>query len=258
MSDLLDLALRAAAEAGELILEVYRSGDMDVRSKEDRSPLTRADLAADGRILEILRRSGLPCVTEETCPPYRERRAWKRLWMIDPLDGTKDFIAKNGEFTVNIALIEGERPVLGVVLAPALGLLYYAREGMGAFKREGQSEPQTIRNERRGPARTAAESRFHGGPDLDEFCARHGIVERRAYGSALKFGKIAEGEVDVYPRLAGSKEWDIAAGHRIAVEAGCRVVSLETGSEPWYNKPELSNPPFLVVGRGTTVDQFKF
>lgn len=257
MTALLDLALRAAEEAGELILDIYRSQDLGMRVKDDHSPLTKADLAADRRILEILRSSGLPCVTEESCPPYGERRGWKRLWMIDPLDGTKDFIARNGEFTVNIALIEGGRPVLGVVHAPALSLFYYAREGLGAFKREGQGKARAIRNERIGPARTAAESRFHGGPDLDEFCARHGIVERRAYGSALKFGKVAEGEVDIYPRFSGSKEWDIAAGHRIAVEAGCRVVSLETGSEPWYNKPELSNPPFLVVGRGTTVDQFK-
>jgi 3'(2'), 5'-bisphosphate nucleotidase len=238
----LDVARAAATRAGAAILEVYRSGDFATREKSDRSPVTRADETADRLILEALAASGIPCVTEESCPPYETRKSWRRLWLIDPLDGTKDFLAKNDEFTVNIALVEEGRPVLGVVYAPALNLLYDAAQGKGARK-----NGRPIQNHRQGPGIIAAMSRFHETPESVKWCRENGVTERRKYGSALKFGKLAEGEVDVYPRFAGSKEWDTAAGHCLLLEAGCRIAPGLA-----YNKPDIHNPHFIAAGPGFT------
>jgi 3'(2'), 5'-bisphosphate nucleotidase len=247
---LLDDCLAIARQAGEAILEIYTS-EFAVTRKDDDTPLTQADLAAHRLILERLGNlePRLPCLSEESAQiPYSVRRSWTRYWLIDPLDGTKEFVKRNGEFTVNIALIEEGAPILGVVHAPALRLCYCAARGLGAFRvRDGAR--QAIHTRRTPPQPTLVVSKSHRDAALDAFLARlppHQAVSR---GSSLKFCLVAEGAADFYPRTGPTSEWDTAAGQCIAEAAGAQVLTLPDWQPLRYNrKDSLLNPSFAVIG----------
>jgi 3'(2'), 5'-bisphosphate nucleotidase len=241
-----------AMEAGRRILDVYER-DFDVDHKEDSSPLTEADSAAHEVIVNGLTRltPDIPVLSEESgAVDYDKRSGWPRFWLVDPLDGTKQFIERQGEFTVNIALVEGNRPVLGVVYVPVLGLSYYACRGGGAFKQKAECRPDAIRARRyAGGKPIVAASRSHAGERLKDFLESVGEHDLVSMGSALKFCLVAEGTADVYPRLGPTMEWDTAAAQCVIEEAGGRVTDWH-GRPLVYNKPDLHNPWFVVVGAG--------
>lgn len=244
-----------AREAGAAILEVYQR-EFSIQEKADRSPLTEADRRSNELILTALQNiyPDIPCLSEETnALDYSERRNWTRCWIIDPLDGTKEFIKKNGEFTVNIALVAAGVPVLGVVYQPCGDVLYQADAAHGASKSVAGSAPVQLRG---GPhyldldtVRVVA-SRSHMTPETESFVEnlrRSGrTVEFTSSGSSLKICRVAEGAADVYPRYAPTMEWDTAAAHALAMHAGRRVTHWQTGEALSYNKPDLLNPWFLV------------
>ncbi len=244
-----------ARKAGEAILEVYGT-DFDVRQKADASPVTEADLAAHRVIANALaeRYPEIPVLSEESSEQdsYELRRHWSRFWMVDPLDGTKEFIKRNGQFTVNIALIENSRPRAGVVYAPALKLLYCGELGRGAFKIEGSAAPQRLTPPppSDGDRLVIAGSLSHPTPEMDAFIAesraRYKEVEFVAMGSSLKICMVADGRVDVYPRFGPTMEWDTAAAHAVASAAGRKVLRYGSDQELSYNKPDLHNDWFLV------------
>lgn len=246
-----------AVEAGQAILEVY-ARDFDVVTKEDSSPLTEADERSNAIIVRGLKQltegGDLPIISEETrLMPYEVRRDWDLLWLVDPLDGTKEFIKKNGEFTVNIALVKDGLPVLGVIYVPVAGTVYYAIEGRGAWKRQaGKDERLHVRSRRDGDKLLIVASRSHNSPEVEAWVAdkkrEYGEVDYVAAGSSLKFCLLAEGRADAYPRLAPTMEWDTGAGHVIAREAGARVLVHGEDRELSYNKENLLNPHFVVLG----------
>ena len=247
---LLPAIVALAREAGLLIMQIYE-GEVAVWRKGDDSPLTAADLAAHRHLMEGLARltPPLPCLSEEGADiPFAERRGWIRYWLIDPLDGTSEFVQRNGEFTVNIALIEAGRPVLGVVHAPVLATTYSAAAGAGAWKQVGDATPIPLRTvPTRKPPRLLT-SRSHRSPELETLITRLPAHEIVNIGSALKFGLVAEGGADLYPRLGPTAEWDTAAGQCIVEQAGGSVTHI-TGSPLRYNtKESLINPHFLVAG----------
>ena len=268
----LDHAIRAAFAAGREILDVY-ARPINVELKEDHSPLTEADKRAHEAIVRELGPTGLPVLSEEgrSIGP-EQRQHWSRYWLVDPLDGTKEFVKRNGEFTVNIALMErdGEplsslgsaRPLAGVLYVPVMDRLYFAWPGQGAYRLEqaatfgSSSAYELIPRAQRLPmptARTAftiVASRSHASPDTDAFIQRmrdqHGDVALTSMGSALKICLVAEGAADAYPRYAPTMEWDTAAGHAIANEAGKALIDVTTNAPLRYNKHDLVNPWFIV------------
>lgn len=253
---LLMQAVTIAKAAGEIILDHYRADSYDVSIKDDKSPVTAADLASDRYIKSELHNTKIPIISEESeCDPAT-RRSLKRFWLVDPLDGTKDFISRNGEFTVNIALIEDHSPVLGVIYAPAIDTLYYAQKNGGSYLEMNGSAEKLPFTHREGNVVTI--SRQHLSHTGREFLALNGITDVEQKGSSLKFGILAEGRATLYPRFEGSMEWDIAAGHIIATEAGCRIVDLVTGREPTYNKESLFNNPFIAFAPHVDYAGLKF
>jgi 3'(2'), 5'-bisphosphate nucleotidase len=246
----IDDILRIARKAGDAIMAVYAKKDFGIEWKEDVSPLTRADIAANDVIIKGLKElpGGLPVLSEESREvPYAARRNWKSYWLVDPLDGTKEFIKRNDEFTVNIALIEDTRPVLGVVYAPALGVIYYSVRGRGAFRLRdgGEAEPIAVRTGGPGRLKIVA-SRSHAGKTLEAFLAKIGEYDSVSMGSSLKFCLIAEGSADFYPRFGPTMEWDTGAAQCVVEEAGGEVTDL-SGTPLRYNKPDLMNPDFVVT-----------
>lgn len=250
--DLLDI-IAIARKAGEAILEVYQQ-DFDVHRKHDNSPLTQADLAAHNIIESGL--SGLipelPVLSEESADiPFSTRRQWPAYWLVDPLDGTREFIKRNGEFTVNIALIEHHQPVMGVVYAPVPDLLFYATAGLGAFRQSPGESAQPIQARAFDQGRiTVAGSRSHAGEDLLRFLERIGPHELISMGSSLKICMVAEGRADVYPRLGPTSEWDTAAAQCVLEEAGGRLVGMDGHSFRYNAKESILNPHFFAVGAG--------
>ncbi len=251
LTPLVEPVVAMAVEAGDAILEVYAT-DFDVQNKEDESPLTQADLASHKRIvagLEALT-PDVPIISEESgLPDYETRRRWERYWLIDPLDGTKEFVNRNGEFTVNIALIDNHRPLLGVVHVPVKNKTYVGCAGAGSNVREAGGEPREIR-----VAPTSGEpvrvvgSRSHRGASLDALLDNLGDYDMVPMGSSLKFCVIAEGAADIYPRLGPTSEWDTAAAQAVVEQAGGVVLELD-GSPLSYNaKDDILNPHFLVAG----------
>lgn len=251
MHDLLEQVLEIAYEADNAIMSVY-ARDFSVELKGDNSPLTEADQAAH----EVITRGltgltlQLPILSEEDTDGFAGVDSDGRYWLVDPLDGTKEFIKRNDEFTVNIALIENGRPVLGVVTAPALGIAYLAAEGVGAFKVEnGQRHAIQV------AGKPAADkewrvmgSRSHPSPDLAAWLDKLGRHQVQPMGSSLKFGLIAEGKADVYPRLGPTCLWDTAAAHAIVLLAGGRVETLQGEPLSYANPDEKRNPHFVVWG----------
>ena len=236
-----------AREAGAAAMEHYHAG-VAVAHKGDKGPVTAADHAAHDVIQRALTEwdPSIPVISEEgDIPGYETRREWRRFWLVDPLDGTKEFIQRNGEFTVNIALIEQGVPVLGVIYAPALDLMYYGGDGLGSWKREEQRAPQRItsRPPHPGHGLVVAESRSHPSAELEEYLKTVRVDRRVQAGSSLKFCWVAEGKADIYPRLGPTMEWDVAAGDcifRNSAPVGRRISSLV------YNQPELRNPGFVL------------
>lgn len=246
--------LALAREAGRAIMAVYRDA-FEVTRKDDRSPLTAADLAAHRILVDGLRRLDPACpVLSEESPPdeVAGRRGWHRLWLVDPLDGTREFVKRNGEFTVNVALVEDGAPVLGVVHAPALDETASAvRGGALLVERDGRAVPQTAPRADRIPRVTA--SRSHGCLRSDAALARLGAHELLAAGSALKFIRVATGEADVYLRLGPTSEWDTAAGQCLVEAAGGRVLALDGRPFRYNQRDTLLNGDF-VAARDPAVD----
>jgi 3'(2'), 5'-bisphosphate nucleotidase len=250
-ADLLAAVLDAVAAAGAAILEVY-SGSHDVEYKADDSPITRADRAAHEILAARLGRiaPSVPLLSEEAEAAHDPavRGAWHELWLVDPLDGTREFIGRNGEFTVNVALVRDHRPVLGVVAAPALGLTYYAAEGHGAFRRRDGAAAEPIRVRRSAEPPVVVGSRSHRGDSLDALLARLGPHELRPMGSALKFCLVADGSADFYPRLGPTSEWDTAAAQAVLEQAGGAVTTLDGRPLRYNERGTLLNPHFIAYG----------
>ena len=247
---LLESLIPIVRNAGRAILEIYAT-DFEVRGKADASPVTEADERAEALIVEGLTKltPGIPIVAEEAIAAGSTARPAERFWLVDPLDGTKEFVSRNGEFTVNVGLIEKGRPVLGVVLVPALDRLFAGAEGQGAFlEEEGARRPIQCRPV---PPEgvTVLGSRSHGDPKaMEVFLAGRKVAGFRAAGSSLKICLIAAGEADLYPRFGRTMEWDLAASHAVLAAAGGKLQTLE-GVELRYGKPGWDNPHFVASGR---------
>ena len=259
------LAVKAAIAGGKEILEVYQREDFEVQLKSDSSPLTIADEMAHNAIMTFLEETDIPVLSEEGRDmSFEERKVWSKLWIVDPLDGTKEFIKRNGEFTVNIALVENGVPTLGIIYVPVKKELYFSNAEIGSYKLErvgSQTEiPEDINvlieagnklpEENVGRKFTVVGSRSHMSEETEKFVTalkeEHGEIEVLSKGSSLKICMVAEGSTDIYPRFAPTMEWDTAAGHAIAVNAGCEMVKSEDGTPLDYNKENLLNPWFIV------------
>jgi 3'(2'), 5'-bisphosphate nucleotidase len=280
-------ALASAIEAGRAIIDVYRSSDFKVEEKADKSPLTLADKRSHEIIVKHLGKLDVPILSEEGKDiPYQKRKRWETYWLIDPLDGTKEFIKKNGEFTVNIAIIHDRKPAAGVIYVPDKNVLYFALKNQGSFKVDsGDSIKQLetdlielLNNKTVGPGNeipaevfdsiiaasaklpiidlparpfTIIGSRSHASPELETFVEEkrqeHGEVEFISAGSSLKLCLVAAGKADIYPRTGPTMEWDTAAGQAIAENAGCKVLQYDTSEPLIYNKENLLNPWFVVL-----------
>ena len=252
---LLDVC-NVAIEAGNEILNFYNN-DIEVVNKEDLSPLTKADLASNKIILESLTKlnSKIPILSEESLVDWSIRKNWKKYWLVDPLDGTKEFIKKNGEFTVNIALIEDNNPILGVVYVPAKSLLYLAEKNKGSFKTNTKDKLENFEgiqkilvSNQTNRARVIG-SRSHSNATFDNWVKeKFPNAEIVQAGSSLKFCLIAEGEADIYPRFGPTSEWDIAAGHMIVNEAGGKIRTFQNDSIKYNTKENIINPEFYAIG----------
>jgi len=247
----LEAVLDIAVEAGRRIMKIYES-DIMVTAKDDNSPLTQADLAAHELIVAELAKltPDIPVLSEESASiPFETRKTWTKYWLVDPLDGTKEFIKRNGEFTVNIALIDNGEPVMSVVHGPALNLTYAAEVGVGAFRIE-KGEKVAIHTRVPPPAKpTLVVSKSHRDAATDVFLEKMPEHEALSRGSSLKLCLVAEGSADLYPRIGPTSEWDTAAGHCLAVAAGGEVLELPGLTPLRYNqKDSLLNPHFVVIG----------
>jgi 3'(2'), 5'-bisphosphate nucleotidase len=278
-------SILAAIKAGEEILDVYRSPNFKVEEKADKSPLTLADRRSHEIIVKYLKNFKIPILSEEGRDiPYHDRNGWDTYWLIDPLDGTKEFIKKNGEFTVNIAMIKKNKPVAGVINVPDRDTLYFASKEIGSFKAETSYIAGLITGQRKSPDDpaglaeidrdqklkelmggstnlpikpsasrpfTVAGSRSHGTPELEAFVEEkrreHGEVEFISAGSSLKLCLIAEGRADVYPRTGPTMEWDTAAGQAVVECSGGKVLKYDTDEPLEYNKENLLNPWFMAI-----------
>ena len=247
LKELLALARKASSHASQAILSIYKSEDFGVDMKSDDSPLTKADKKGHDIICSYLEKSGIPILSEEgDHSNYKERKHWSRLWIVDPLDGTKEFIKRNGEFTVNIALVEEQRPILGVVEAPVLDFQYYGIVGEGAFKVAASIEQNLSPLDKLDISRQGLKvvaSRSHLNDETKEFLTGLNNPDIVSMGSSLKFMMIAEGKADIYPRFAPTMEWDTAAAHAIMLALGGNV--FDNKQKPlMYNKENLLNPHF--------------
>jgi 3'(2'), 5'-bisphosphate nucleotidase len=260
VSQNLKIAIEASLKAGKKILEIYNSDDFIVEYKLDESPLTLADKSSHEIIKNALKVSNIPILSEEgDTLDYDKRRDLKHLWIVDPLDGTKEFIKKNDEFTVNIALVENQKPILGVIYAPALSLLYFSEENFGSYKLDLNDSMHNdldfnkalklpiIKNETKYSVLT---SRSHLGKSTSNYIENlkniRPNVESIAIGSSLKFCLLAEGTADCYPRFSPCMEWDTAAGQIICKEVGFELIDQMTEKEILYNREDLLNNSFIV------------
>lgn len=252
--------IETALKAGKSIMDIYNHPDTDwqIERKADNSPLTLADRKSHNIITDALSQTDFPILSEEGVHlPYEERKQWHTLWIVDPLDGTKEFLKRNDEFTVNIALVKNGMPILGVVYAPAKHLLYYGESGKGAYAAT-INENNEIENIHTIPSKTAylerpyrvVASRSHLSAETETIIQslrnEHPNLELISAGSSLKICLVAEGKADIYPRLAPTMEWDTAAGHAVALAAGKRIIDANTHTDLTYNKEDLHNPFFIV------------
>lgn len=264
MKQLLDIAINAALEAGKAILKIYHSRDFDIEIKGDCSPLTKADIASHNIITSILKKTDIPVLSEEGKEiSYEDRKSWKKLWIVDPIDGTKEFIKQNGEFTVNIALIENQNPILGVIFAPTTGELYFSTKEMGSYKTDVNLEIFDIDNLIKKASKipfdnntnvfTIVASRSHLSKETEEFIQKmknkFGVIKVISKGSSLKMCLVAEGLADCYPRFAPTMEWDTAAGQAICEYSGFEVVDQITEKIMVYNRKKLLNNNFIIKSK---------
>lgn len=244
-------AISIARHAGKRIVEVY-GGSYDVDYKSDNSPVTTADLAAHDVIIDELSRlqPSLPVLSEESdCIAFEERHRWPTYWLVDPLDGTREFLRRNGEFSVNIALVHDNQPIAGVVFAPVLDVTYFATRGYGSFKQTGSGKPQSIHVRSAPSPVTVAKSRSPiTGPCMQRFLDDLGEHDVIPMGSALKSCLVAEGVADVYARLGPTGEWDTAAAQCIVEEAGGYIRDVYSQQLTYNERESLINPAFLVFG----------
>lgn len=251
LKELLEPAIDLARMAGERILAVYETA-FEVTRKEDKSPLTEADMAAHKVITTGLAHltPSLPMLSEEGPGiDFETRRRWQTYWLIDPLDGTREFVKRNGEFSVNIALVEDHQPILGIVYAPVLDHLYFASRGNGAYKQHGDDVPESIHvNETANEPLRVTGSRSHSSSRLGMYLDRLGEHELISMGSSLKACLVAEGKADLYPRLGPTSEWDTAAAQCIVEEAGGAITSTDMQPLRYNTKESLLNPHFFVFG----------
>ncbi|MCB1191317.1 MAG: 3'(2'),5'-bisphosphate nucleotidase CysQ [Leptospiraceae bacterium] len=243
----LEIAKVTSAIAGKAILEVYETGDFEIETKADDSPLTKADKKSHGIIFQSLQETNIPILSEEGLDiPYSERRKWEYFWLVDPLDGTKEFIKKNGEFTVNIALVQNGKPILGVVYIPVLEKLYYGLKDMGAFLEENGNVTKLPFNKNETDTVRIVASRNYLNDETKKFINLYPKQELLSLGSSLKFMLLAEGNADVYPRLAPTSEWDTAASQAIVEITGGKIINFATKENLTYNKENLINPFFIA------------
>jgi len=250
LNELINPIVDLAVDAGKVILEVYAT-DFDVQEKGDKSPLTQADLASHHCIVRGLGvlTPDIPVISEEEgLPSFAERGQWQRYWLIDPLDGTKEFVNRNGEFTVNIALIDSNRPIFGVVHVPVQDKTYIGCEGHGSELREGGSITSISVAAISGDPVRIVGSRSHRGSSLDAFLAKVGESDMLPMGSSLKFCVVAEGRADIYPRLGPTSEWDTAAAQAVVEQAGGKVLELDGKPLSYNAKEDILNPWFVVIG----------
>lgn len=243
----IDDLLNIITLAGESIMEIYIEDAFDVQYKEDNSPLTKADKASHEVIVKGLQllTPAIPILSEESRSiSYEERKTWSQFWCVDPLDGTKEFIKKNGEFAINLALIENQKPVLGIIYAPVTKTIYYATDGCGCWKKEASFQPVLLENKTMKQEIVAVGSRSHAHAGEQEILEQFQVTDFISIGSALKFCMIAEGKAQVYCRFGATMEWDTAAGHAILNNSQCELTQLNGGTFQ-YNKPELVNPGFI-------------
>lgn len=258
--ELLEQTINIARQAGDAIMGFYKK-DFKQYEKSDSSPLTEADLAAHHIIVDGLKAiSDLPCLSEESGEAdgidWAQRKNWNKYWLIDPLDGTKEFINKNDEFTVNIALIENGKAVMGVVYCPPLDRLYFAEQSLGAFRQDGTQAAQKITvadTPKAGEAWKVVGSRRHGAEALEKFADQLGEVETVSMGSSLKLCLVAEGAAHLYPRLALTCEWDTGAAQAVVEIAGGQVLTPELTPLMYGHKEELLNPFFIVCASSSEI-----
>lgn len=253
---LINNVIELAVQAGKRIMEVYDT-DFNVEQKSDNTPLTAADMAAHNTIVDGLSKltPEIPILSEESASiPFAERSQWQRYWLVDPLDGTREFVKRNGEFTVNIALIDNHESVLGVIYTPVTGATYYAARGTGAYKtiltgEDSKADTVQIHSRTKTPDSTIiAGSRSHRGDSLEAFLQRVGEYEIISMGSSLKSCLVAEGAADIYPRLGPTSEWDTAAAQCVVEEAGGCIIKTNGEALRYNTKDSLLNPYFLVIG----------
>lgn len=238
----LDDIIEIAINAGKIILEYYKKDNLQIEYKDDESPISIADRKSNDYIIRGLKQiSNYPIVSEELQSDQYKKVKHHKYWLIDPLDGTKEFVNNDEDFTVNIALIVGDRPILGVVYAPAHDDVYYAIINGGSFK-----NGELILNNSGRKSLISAVSKNHSSHRTDNFLTKNNIHKVIKLGSSIKFCKLAEGAIDVYPRFNGTKEWDTAAGHIILKEAGCKIIDLVTKKEIKYNKDSILNNDFIA------------
>ena len=246
--------IKIAHQAGQLVLSIYNKSAFQVMSKENDSLLTEADIISNTLICDALKTiyPAIPIISEESSQEYAYeiRKSWQNFFLVDPLDGTKEFVSRNGEFTINIALIRKDNPIVGVVHAPALGITFYAEEGKGAYKIVNKQIVKLSPCLKTGNKICVVTSRSHASAKIQEFLRalrlQYSEVVITAMGSALKFGLIADGSADIYPRLAPTMEWDTAAGQVIVSEVGKQMKVFGSEERLKYNKIELVNPSFIV------------
>ncbi len=259
-------AIEASLKAGKEILEIYEREDFEIQIKKDKSPLTYADRKSNQTIEHLLKNTGIPILSEEgKLINYEIRKQWKTFWLIDPLDGTKEFIKRNGEFTVNIALVHQKTPILGVIYVPVLNALYFATLELGAYKisdidHQSLNENPTIdtlmKRAHELPFQpsnaefTVVGSRSHLSEETKNFTeklqSKFGDIKIISSGSSLKICLVAEGKANIYPRFSPTMEWDTGAGHAIALAAGCEIKEADGVTDLKYNKENLTNPWFMV------------
>jgi 3'(2'), 5'-bisphosphate nucleotidase len=255
LKSLCDSCVEIARDAGRKILDIYNT-EFDIEHKDDKSPLTNADMASHHTILQALTAltPDIPVLSEESAKlPFDQRKQWSVYWLVDPLDGTREFIKRNGEFTVNIALINNHKSVLGVIHVPVLDIDYFAWEGGGAFKAEHGGEAATISVKSLDDNKlVVAGSRSHGSEEMQNYLkklsASYDKIDMMSMGSSLKFCLVAEGKADLYPRLGLTSEWDTAAAQCIVEEAGGHVTRTDMSKLEYNTKDSLLNPFFFVFG----------
>jgi 3'(2'), 5'-bisphosphate nucleotidase len=257
---LLDSVIQIATEAGSKISEIYHSGNFDTKYKSDKSPVTRADLQADKIISKLLNEltPNVPIISEESLKNIssNEYVGSKVVWMVDPLDGTRDFINHNDEFTVNIALIENGDPVLGVVLAPVMDQLYFASKGSGAYKKTNGKITRMLTTAKISNIAKVTISRSHHSQRTQDWIASLNNTKIIQLGSSLKLCYLADSKADIYPKLSPIMEWDIAAADAILREAGGVIIETQSKKQPTYNKRDLKQPNFIAFSKSSDVDEY--